>query len=225
MRIVVLAKEPRPGFVKTRLCPPCTQDQAAAIALAGLVQTLETVLTVDADERVLALDGNPGPWLAPGYTVIGQQGHSLGDRLSAVMQACRPSPDQPVLVVGMDTPQATRPDIEGCASMLSGRSDAVLGPAVDGGYWLIGMNRFDHRAFAGVPMSTAQTGTAQQAQLERCGFRVHRGPVLRDVDTADDARAVAAAIPGTTFAVAVNEALGPPPPPVQPPVRPSAKAS
>jgi uncharacterized protein len=125
--------------------------------------------------------------------------------------------------VGMDTPQVTRPDIEGCAAMLSGRSDAVLGPAVDGGYWLIGMNSFDERAFAGVPMSTARTGAAQQAQLERCGFRVHRGPVLRDVDTADDARAVASSIPGTAFADAVNEALGPPPP--SPPARPSAKVS
>jgi uncharacterized protein len=76
----------------------------------------------------------------------------------------------------------------------------VLGPALDGGYWLVGLSVPDPRAFAGVPMSTPTTMARQEAQLLRCGYRVARAAVLRDLDTADDARALSEAIPGSRTA-------------------------
>ena len=66
--LLVIAKQPVPGRVKTRLVPPCTFEQAAALAEAALADTLQTALTVPARRRVLVLDGNPGPWLPPGST-------------------------------------------------------------------------------------------------------------------------------------------------------------
>ena len=91
-------------------------------------------------------------------------------------------------------------DGEGC--------DAVLGPALDGGYWAIGLRRADPRAFDGVPMSQPDTGRHQRAALDRLGLRVRTLRTLRDVDDHADAVAVAAEAPTTRFARALAE-LGP----------------
>jgi hypothetical protein len=64
--LLVIAKQPVPGRVKTRLVPPCTHEQAAALAEAALADTLRTVLTVPARRRVLVMDGRPGQWLPLG---------------------------------------------------------------------------------------------------------------------------------------------------------------
>ena len=70
--LLVIAKQPVPGRVKTRLVPPCTYEQAAALAEAALADTLRTAATVPARRRVLVLDGEPGPWLPPGYDIVPQ---------------------------------------------------------------------------------------------------------------------------------------------------------
>ena len=77
LHVLVMAKAPVPGRVKTRLCPPCTWDQAAAIAEAALADTLAAVVACRATRKVVALDGEPGPWLPPGVEVISQRGHGL----------------------------------------------------------------------------------------------------------------------------------------------------
>src|SRR5437016_2040265 len=76
--IVVIAKEPRPGWVKTRLSPPCTPESAAVIAAAALHATLAAVTASGCSERVLALDGRPGAWVPPGFTVIPQVSGDVG---------------------------------------------------------------------------------------------------------------------------------------------------
>src|SRR5437879_13200717 len=83
--IIVVAKEPRPGRVKTRLCPPCSPTEAAALAEAALRDTLAaSVRTEPAGRVVLALDGEPGPWLPRGGDVVRQRGNGLAARLAAV---------------------------------------------------------------------------------------------------------------------------------------------
>ena len=111
----------------------------------------------------------------------------------------------PVVVVGMDTPQLTAALVDRAVLQLCRPgTDAVLGDADDGGYWGIGLRSADDRVFRGVPMSSPDTGRAQAAALERCGLRVAHLPRLRDVDTFEDARRVAAAVPGSRFAAAVG---------------------
>ncbi len=199
---IVIAKEPRPGRVKTRLCPPCTPEQAAALARAALIDTLETVGRLDVGRRLLCLEGAPGPWLAPGFELAAQRGSGLGERLG---HAFRRAGSWPALLVGMDTPQFDAPLLrESLRALTEDGVDAVLGPAEDGGYWTIGFRAPAPGAFDGVPMSTGDTFEAQLARLDGLGLRTRVLPELRDVDVIEDAVAVAAQAPATRFAAAVR---------------------
>jgi glycosyltransferase A (GT-A) superfamily protein (DUF2064 family) len=190
--LLVIAKEPRPGRVKTRLTPPFTPREAAGLAEAALADTLDVVARTPARRRVLVLEGAPGPWLPPGFEVVRQCAGGLDERLAAAFAHC----DGPALLIGMDTPQVTPAllavDFAGC--------DAYFGPAADGGFWALGLAEPDPGLLRGVPMSTPLTGAAQRARLT--GLRVRDLPELRDVDTADDARLVAGAAPHGRFAAA-----------------------
>lgn len=202
--MVVLAKAPTPGRVKTRLCPPFTPEQAARLAMAALTDTLSAVGAVPLLARVLALDGTPAP-PAPGFTVLPQRGTRLAERIAAALDDAYAVTPCPLLLVGMDTPQVT-PGLLARALHLLLRpgTDAVFGPAADGGWWALGVGCPDPRLFHGVPMSSSHTGAAQYARLRAAGLRVAELPPLTDVDTAATAREVAAAAPQTRFAAALG---------------------
>lgn len=188
VHILVMAKAPVPGRVKTRLCPPCTPEEAAVVAAAALADTLEAVSRCRADRRIVALDGEAGPWLPAGFEVISQRGHGLDERLGAAWHDAGGAGFQ----IGMDTPQLTATDLDDALARLDrpGRAPAVLGPALDGGWWGVGMARPHPDAFAGVPMSTPDTGVAQRARLEALGMEVDLLADCRDIDTIDDLLAV-----------------------------------
>jgi glycosyltransferase A (GT-A) superfamily protein (DUF2064 family) len=190
--LLVIAKEPRPGRVKTRLTPPFSPREAAALAEAALADTLRAVAAAPAVRRTLVLDGAPGPWLPPGFDVLPQCAGGLDARLADAFARC----DGPALLIGMDTPQVTPDllavDFDGC--------DAYFGPAEDGGFWALGLARPDPALLRGVPMSTPATGAVQRERLLAAGLRVRDLPRLRDVDTAADATAVAALAPHGRFA-------------------------
>lgn len=199
--LVVIAKEPLPGRAKTRLEPAVGSEGAAAIAAAALGDTLDAVAAAPAGNRLLALDGEPGPWIPPGFAVVPQRGDGLGERIAAAFADA----GGPALMIGMDTPQLTPEMIAGATAELCRQgTDAVIGPAEDGGWWALGLRRSDPSLFSRVPMSEPTTGQAQVAALKRCGFSYRRLPPLRDVDTIDDALAVAEAAPGSRFARAVR---------------------
>ncbi len=193
--VMVLAKAPAPGRVKTRLCPPCTPEAAARIAEAALGDTLQAVAASGCTRRVLVLDGPPGTWLPAGWQVIPQTSGNLGDRLDAAFTMV----GVPALLVGMDTPQLESDDVDAALAALGDPCcDAVLGPAVDGGYWAIGFDRPVRGAFVDVPMSTAETFRVQYHRLGTLGLRTTLLPVMRDVDHFDDALEVGAACPDHT---------------------------
>ncbi|MEV4047096.1 DUF2064 domain-containing protein [Streptomyces sp. NPDC049744] len=190
--LLVIAKEPRPGRVKTRLTPPFSPAEAAALAEAALADTLSAVAGAPARRRVLVLDGAPGPWLPPGFDVVPQGAGGLDARLADAFAGCA----GPALLIGMDTPQVT-PDL---LDVDFRDCDAYFGPAEDGGFWALGLTRPEPALLRGVPMSTPVTGAVQRERLLAAGLRVRDLPPLRDVDTAADARAVAALAPGSRFA-------------------------
>ena len=201
VHLLVLAKAPVAGRVKTRLCPPFTPDEAAQLAEAALCDTLAAVAGTPAAARTVVLDGVAGDWLPPSWTVLPQGGGGLDERLAAAFDDAWGQRPAPLLLVGMDTPQLTPALLTAAArQLLSDGTDAVLGLAVDGGWWALGLRRPDASLLLGVPMSTDGTGAAQQARLAGAGLRVALLPVLTDVDDAQDARTVAAQCPASRFA-------------------------
>lgn len=196
-QIIVLAKRPRPGRVKTRLTPPYTREEAAELAADALRDTLDAVAATPAAARVLVID-DPVPGAAPaGFEMIAQRGGGLDERLAWAFEDVYARRRLPVLLVGMDTPQLTPALLTRAATALQAH-DAVFGPAADGGFWLLGLRRPDPALLLGVPMSTPGTGAAQLRRLR--GLSVATMPLLTDVDDAADAREVAGQAPHTRFA-------------------------
>lgn len=218
--LLVLAKAPVPGLVKTRMCPPLTPAQAARIASAALLDTLEAVQAVPGTASVVALTGQLGSAddataLAAalrGSTVLRQRGSTLGERICAAhTDAGAIVPGVPVLQIGMDTPQIDAGLLGRCLDVLDDPEvDAVLGPARDGGWWALGVrDPALTRLIADVPTSRPDTGAATRATLRAAGCRLAVLPELSDVDTAADAVTVAAEVPEGRFAAAVTAALTP----------------
>ncbi|HTJ33218.1 MAG TPA: DUF2064 domain-containing protein [Dactylosporangium sp.] len=202
VQLLLLAKAPVPGRVKTRLCPPWTPAQAADLAAAAIADTVEVLAATPAVARTLVADGPlPAP---PGWGRVEQRGAGLGERLAAAY-ADTARPGVATLLVGMDTPQLGVADLVAAAAGLAA-ADAVLGPAHDGGWWTLALR--DPSAAAvlpEVPMSTSDTFARTRAALAGRGLTVATTATLRDVDTAADAYAAAAARPGTRFARALAE--------------------
>jgi uncharacterized protein len=206
--IIVLAKLPIPGRVKTRLCPPCTPEEAALIAEASLLDTLTAVK--DAVGARGDLFGSTFISLErSGFAVpdrLGRSGHvfdqcegGLGERLAHAFATVA----RPAILIGMDTPQVTVELLVEAATHLH-TEDSVIGPATDGGFWIIGLRSAHPRAFDGVPMSSDRTGVEQVLALRRIGLNPVFVSPLSDFDEFEEAVAAAALIPGSRMHTAVR---------------------
>jgi hypothetical protein len=204
-QVLIMAKSPRPGQVKTRLCPPLSHATAASVARAALMDTLDSVVAAGPCRATVVLDGAAGSWLRSGVHVIPQRSGPFADRLEGAIEDAFSAFPAPILLVGMDTPQMA-PDhlVNAAKTLLSADTDSILGRADDGGFWIIGV----HQPVAGlcqdVPMSTATTGARQLAQLSALGLRCIEVNSLRDVDLIEDALAVAATAPRSRFAAVLR---------------------
>lgn len=197
--LLILAKSPRPGEVKTRLIPPCDEAQAAAIASAALEDTLVAAIGSRASRVILVLDGPTGDWCPKGVEVVPQGEGSLACRLEAAWRhACGPA-----VQVGMDTPQLTPPILDRLMDIAQGQ--ALLGLATDGGWWVSGMPMARPEVFARVPTSQPDTGWLQYEEMRRHGLQPRLVETRTDVDTWEDALLVAAEVPTTRFARVVRE--------------------
>ncbi|MGL5810463.1 MAG: TIGR04282 family arsenosugar biosynthesis glycosyltransferase [Nocardioides sp.] len=195
--VLVMAKAPVPGLVKTRLGERIGMALAAEVAAAALLDTLAAVLAYlpGAARRFLALDGElstavRGAALQAAletWTVFPQAGDGLAERLASA-HAAVPGPR---LQIGMDTPQLAPSDLTAAASGLR-RADVVLGPAMDGGWWVLGLRAGELAApLRSVEMSTEQTHGDTHRALRDGGLGIETIHRLHDVDTVADARTVA----------------------------------
>ncbi len=223
-RVLVVAKAPVPGEVKTRLGATVGMEIAAELAAASLLDTLRACTSAFGEARCsLALAGDLGVGVRGaeiagslvGWHVFEQQGSSFADRLVHAHATLAARGQGPVVQIGMDTPQVTSALLLAVDDALgrthpSERSDAVLGRAVDGGWWVLAL-RDGRRAscLRRVAMSTPTTYEDTLRALEDSGLRVSTTHVLRDVDTDTDAEEVAAAAPNTRFAEAWYRLIAP----------------
>jgi glycosyltransferase A (GT-A) superfamily protein (DUF2064 family) len=210
--MLVVAKAPVVGTVKTRLGRVIGMERAAQLAAASLLDTLAACVAAYGVSRChLAIDGDLGSAersgelldAITGWTMHGQHGADLATRLVHAHQDTAASSGAPVVQVGMDTPHLEAETLIGVGTMLTDRDAAVLGPATDGGWWLLGVGGPHLVSHLGaVPMSTGRTGELTREALVRAGARVSDVETMRDVDEVMDAESVAEAAPATRFAQA-----------------------
>ena len=189
-RLIVFLKAPRAGLVKTRLA--AGMGPAGALhAYERLVQTLlESLTTIEKVELRFAPDDSAGEvrrWLREGWTSRAQGAGDLGERLCRAFRDAFAAGARRVVVIGSDCPDVTPADIETAWAALS-TNDVVLGPATDGGYWLIGLRALHEPIFRGIHWSTSSVLAQTLAICQQRGLTAHRLRELSDVDTEEDWR-------------------------------------
>lgn len=204
-RVLVVAKAPVRGRVKTRLGASVGDLAAARLAAAALLDTVvAATAAVGAERCVIAIEGDLGDGelsasllrALTGWRIVPQRGDTLGERIAA---AHEDSGSGPIVQIGMDTPQVTADDLDSLAASLQG-APATLAPAADGGWWALAVR--DPRlavAVREVPMSRPTTYQDTLQALAATGMAVQEAHGLVDVDTAGDARQVAAEHPRLHF--------------------------
>ncbi|TVY02621.1 DUF2064 domain-containing protein [Mycolicibacterium porcinum] len=214
LAVLVVAKAPVPGLAKTRLAAVVGDQAAADIAAAALLDTLDAVSGTEAAARVVALTGDLDQARHSGeirdrlddFIVVPQRGAGFARRLANAHTDAAAVTGLPVLQIGMDTPQVTAGLLDECGQALAD-SDAVLGMARDGGWWLLGVrDRRTAGCLADVQMSTSYTGAETLAALRGTGATVALVRELADFDTVDDIAEVRrACAPGSRFVRAARE--------------------
>lgn len=192
--IAIMAKAPRPGQVKTRLAPILNDIQLAelqrvlihnAVQLAREVAPMNTYLCFDPPESGHAFSA----LLDPQIHLIAQRGDHLGQRLMAAANDIYRRTFGPLLIIGTDIPLITGQHLRHASSMLGSGFDVVIGPALDGGYYLIAMNQLELSVFDIDPTLWGGPDVleATLAATNRSGLSVGFLAPLRDLDTPNDA--------------------------------------
>jgi len=190
--VLLFVRYPEAGRVKTRLIPALGAEGAAGLyeRMAGEVARrvgawqrpgLRRVAVVEPAERAAAVGG----WLGEGFAVAPQAAGDLGARLTTAFDEAFAVGARRVVAIGTDCLDLTTELLGEAFGALTG-VDAVVGPAFDGGYYLIGLRRPILAAFAAIPWSSPETFTVTLDRLQGAGASIHLLPPLRDLDTPDD---------------------------------------
>jgi hypothetical protein len=190
VRLLVFAKAPVPGRVKTRLIPALGADGAASLARHLLDLALEQARAAAVGRVELCMSPAPGhpDWagipLPPGIDTRGQGDGDLGERMARAAKRHLDN-GEAVLLTGTDCPGLDATRLRAAAARLADH-DAVLHLAEDGGYPLLGLNAFNSSLFADMPWSTPSVARLTRERMATLGWRVWVGETLRDIDTPED---------------------------------------
>lgn len=189
--VSIFLKAPRPGWVKTRLAQSLGADTACAIYRELVGQVLNNLRNLPAIELRFTPEDPQAtveiqPWLRPGWTTAGQGPGDLGQRMAHAIRHGLQRQYPAVIVIGSDCPEVHSGDIESASQALSHGADVVLGPAEDGGYWLIAAKADHPSLFEGVEWSTERVLQQTLDAAARANLVVHQLRTLRDIDTAQD---------------------------------------
>jgi len=210
--LVVIAKQPESGKVKTRIAAALGDDRAAELYRCALHDTLALARSVDGVAYALSYapptaDGRRYfEGIAPEFTLIPQQGTIFGERLSGTFSRLLLEYG-PVVLIGSDSPDLPTELIDRAFSLLATNADVVLGPADDGGYYLLGMRAMQPALFERIDWSTEVVTSQTRQRAADAKLHVVDLPTWHDLDTVDDLQALQA--PGApltrAFVAALNE--------------------
>ena len=185
-KLGLFVRAPLAGSVKTRLVPPLTPEEARSLYLAFL-QDLTVKLHRTRFRPTVFVSGGRSPDLATvfpaGWPVVDQVGESLGDRLAAAFDVLLAAPGSRAVIVGSDSPDLPLVHVKRAFRLLKHR-DVVLGPAVDGGYYLVGLRAAAPGLFRGVPWGSAGVFAATVRAVADAGLSLALTPAWYDVDDA-----------------------------------------
>ncbi len=190
--LLVFAKHPTPGRVKTRLTPPFTPQEAAELYRCMLLDTLAKVRSISDVQGLLFYQNEPAalPYfqsLVPDFVVAPQQGCDLGARMAGAFRQTFSRGHRLAVIIGTDSPDLPVEYLHQAFRELADDSvDAVFGPSADGGYYLLALKRVHDCLFAGIAWSTGTVIEVSLARAREAGLRVRLLPVWHDVDTVAD---------------------------------------
>lgn len=193
-RIIIFAKAPLPGFAKTRLIPVLGQAGAAKLARRMLHQTLACAVDamIGPVELCVTPDITLPAWLGvdilQGVEISAQGDGDLGARLARAAKRGLMR-DESVLLIGTDCVEMSAPLLRIAAAALK-HKNAVIHPAADGGYALLGLARFHSRLFRGIAWSTDSVASETICRIEQLGWSLEVGALLHDIDEPDDLRRI-----------------------------------
>ncbi|MBK9308652.1 MAG: TIGR04282 family arsenosugar biosynthesis glycosyltransferase [Nitrospira sp.] len=198
--LVIFAKAPVPGQVKTRLCPPLTPDEAATLHGSFVLDTLERTkaavgkLKLDMDRYLACAPSTTHVFFKimeerQGVKLIDQVGADLGARMHEAVKIMFGRGYRQTIITGTDVPTLPLNLFEQALTSLKDH-DVVLGPALDGGYYLMGINQAVPELFSDIPWSTDQVLRLTQEKAARLGLKTALLQPWRDVDTLDDLEAL-----------------------------------
>lgn len=191
LKLIIFAKAPIPGFVNTRLLPDISPEDAAKLQAYFIEQTLALVSNLNGVALELRCAPNTAQPIFQQYTDANgivlkpQQGNDLGERMANAMQEALTQYRQ-VVIIGTDCPEITIDYLDEAFLQLRRGSTAVIGPANDGGYVLIGLNRFSPVLFRNINWGSDQVLSETRVRLQQLGWDWYEMKTLRDIDTLAD---------------------------------------
>lgn len=190
--LIIFAKEPVPGQVKTRLSPPLSLEGAARLYQTFLIDILEEMARLSEIRLAVAYMPESGREFfqnlaPPGVRLFPQAGQDLGERMALALAWGFQAGHCPVLLRGSDTPDLPGSIIlEAGEALGAGHADLVLGPAADGGYYMVGLNSPQPELFQDLIWSTSQVMAETLDRARSLALPVHLLPAWPDIDTGDD---------------------------------------
>jgi rSAM/selenodomain-associated transferase 1 len=187
-KLIIFVKAPRPGEVKTRLAKALGHERACDAyrkLVDRLLSNLKSLSDVELCFAPADAEKEIAPWLRSGWQAVPQTDGDLGARLTAAFARAFGAGAQRVVIVGSDCPFVTVKDIKEAFENLTSR-DMAVGPATDGGYWLIGLRQPQPGLFQKIPWSTDQVLAETLSRARTLGLKMHLLRLLSDVDTQED---------------------------------------
>lgn len=185
--LIIFLKNPQEGYVKTRLASQIGDAEALSVYQQLLEHTRNVALESGADAHLFYSDyiDEQDKWPATDFSKHEQTGDTLGEKMLNAFETIAEQGYEKMVIIGSDCPEITTQIIDDAFARLD-EYDVVIGPAMDGGYYLLGMNVVYEQLFRGIEWSSEHVFDQTIYSMQQEGIVWYEMPILSDVDTEDD---------------------------------------